>query len=48
MKRIIGMDSEFVPNHIRSDNGSECTAKRVREWLKRGGAKTLSIEPGSP
>ena len=37
-----------VPDHIRSDNGSEFTAKRVREWLERGGLKTLFIEPGSP
>ena len=37
-----------VPDQIRSDNGSEFTAKRVREWLKRVGVKTLSIEPGSP
>jgi len=39
-----------VPDHIRSDNGngSEFTAKRVREWLERVGLKTLSIEPGSP
>ena len=37
-----------VPDHIRSDNGSEFTAKRVREWLGRVGVKTLSIEPGSP
>ena len=37
-----------VPDHIRSDNGSEFTAKRVRDWLERIGVKTLSIEPGSP
>ncbi len=37
-----------VPDHIRSDNGSEFTAKRVREWLERIGVKTLYIEPGSP
>ncbi|MCE9630093.1 MAG: IS3 family transposase [Planctomycetia bacterium] len=37
-----------VPDHIRSENGSEFTAKRVREWLERVGVKTLSIEPGSP
>ena len=39
---------EGVPDHIRSDNGSEFTAKRVREWLERVGVKSLSIEPGSP
>ena len=37
-----------VPDHIRSDNGSEFTAKRVREWRERVGVKTLYIEPGSP
>ena len=37
-----------VPEHIRSDNGSEFTAKLVREWLERVGVKTLFIEPGSP
>ena len=37
-----------VPDHIRSDNGSEFTATRVREWLGRVGVKTLYIEPGSP
>jgi len=37
-----------VPDHIRSDNGSEFTTTRVREWLERVGVKTLSIEPGSP
>jgi len=37
-----------VPDHIRSDNGSEFTAKAVRSWLRRVGVKTLYIEPGSP
>ena len=37
-----------VPDHIRSDNGPEFTAIRVREWLGRIGVKTLFIEPGSP
>jgi len=37
-----------VPVHIRSDNGSEFTAKRVRSWLKRLEVKPLFIEPGSP
>ena len=36
------------PDHIRSDNGSEFTAKAVRTWLTRLGVKTLYIEPGSP
>jgi len=37
-----------IPVHIRSDNGSEFTAKKVRAWLKRLDAKPLFIEPGSP
>ena len=37
-----------VPEHIRSDNGSEFTAHAVRDWLKKVGVKTLYIEPGSP
>ena len=37
-----------APEHIRSDNGPEFTAKAVREWLGRVGVKTLYIEPGSP
>ena len=37
-----------VPEHIRSDNGSEFTARCVREWLGRVGVKALYIEPGSP
>ena len=37
-----------VPEHIRSDNGPEFTAKAVRGWLGRVGVKTLFIEPGSP
>jgi putative transposase len=36
------------PEHIRSDNGPEFTAKMVRNWLGRIGVKTLFIEPGSP
>ena len=37
-----------VPVHLRSDNGSEFTAKGVREWLRRLAVKPLFIEPGSP
>jgi putative transposase len=37
-----------VPDNIRSDNGSEFTAKAVRDWLRRVGVQTLYIEPGSP
>ena len=37
-----------VPDYIRSDNGSEFTARLVRNWLERVGVKTLFIELGSP
>jgi putative transposase len=37
-----------VPDHIRSDNGSEFTAKSLREWIWSLGVKTAYIEPGSP
>ena len=37
-----------VPEYIRSDNGSEFTAKAVRQWLGWVDVKTLFIEPGSP
>jgi len=37
-----------IPEHIRSDNGSEFTARMVRKWLASLGVKTLFIEPGSP
>ena len=37
-----------IPEHIRSDNGPEFTAKMVRRWLGRLGVTTLFIEPGSP
>ena len=32
-----------VPDYIRSDNGSEFTARLVRNWLERVGVKTLFI-----
>ena len=34
--------------HIRSDNGPEFVAKRVRCWLQRFDVKTLYIAQGSP
>ena len=37
-----------IPEHIRSDNGPEFTAKAIRGWLNRIGVKALFIEPGSP
>ncbi len=40
--------TEGVPYYIRSDNGSEFTAKATREWIGALGVKTAYIEPGSP
>jgi transposase InsO family protein len=37
-----------LPDHIRSDNGSEFTAIALREWLNSLNVKTAYIEPGSP
>ena len=37
-----------LPEHIRSDNGPEFTAKIIRSWLERVGVQTQYIEPGSP
>ena len=37
-----------TPQYLRSDNGSEFIARRVRFWLKRHSVDTLFIEPGSP
>ena len=37
-----------VPGHIRSDNGPEFVAKAVQGWITGIGAKTATIEPGSP
>ena len=37
-----------IPEHIRSDNAPEFTAKAVRKWLANLGIRTLYIEPGSP
>ena len=37
-----------IPEHLRSDNGPEFTAKAIRGWLNRIGVKTLFIKRGSP
>ena len=37
-----------IPEHIRSDNGSEFIAEAVRDWLGTLEVKPLYIEPGSP
>ncbi len=42
------MLEQGVPTHIRSDNGPEFIAKRLRRWLKTLHVQPLYIEPGSP
>lgn len=37
-----------LPDYIRSDNGSEFTAKLLQDWLHKLKVKTAFIEPGSP
>ena len=37
-----------IPEHIRSDNGPEFIAQKLRKWLAEVGTKTLYIAPGSP
>ncbi len=36
------------PTHIRSDNGLECIAWKLRQWHERLTVTPLCIEPGSP
>jgi len=36
------------PEYIRSDNGSEFTAKALQDWLRKVGIKPIQIYPGSP
>ena len=52
-KTVVRVLAELVqvhgePGAIRSDNGSEFTAKRVKAWLSAAGIETLYIERGSP
>ena len=37
-----------VPCYLRSNNGPEFTATKVRQWLAQVEVTTLFIEPGSP
>lgn len=37
-----------IPAHIRSDNGPEFIANRLRDWLAHVGVRTAYITPGSP
>lgn len=36
------------PEYLRSDNGPEFIAQRIKEWLAKRNCQTIYIEPGSP
>lgn len=36
------------PKHLRSDNGPECIAYAIQDWLAAAQVKTLDVKPGSP
>ena len=40
--------SHGIPTHIRSDNGPEFIARKLRQWLDLLQVAPLYIEPGSP
>ena len=42
------MINRGTPEYIRSDNGTEFTAKKLMSWLSDVGVITTFIEPGSP
>ena len=42
------MTTYGIPQHIRSDNGSEIIAQKIQHWLRENQIKTLYIDPGSP
>jgi putative transposase len=51
--RVIEVLSRLMSRHghptfIRSDNGPEFVAHRVKEWLNNSGVQTSFIEPGKP
>lgn len=37
-----------LPKHIRSDNGPEFVARKLKKWLQQLKVQPLYIEPGSP
>ena len=37
-----------APEYIRSDNGPEFVARKLKSWLRAVSVQTLYIEPGSP
>lgn len=46
LKRLVAQYG--TPAYLRSDNGPEFIAHRVRYWLQQTGVETIFITPGSP
>ena len=42
------MTTYGIPQHIRSDNGSEFIAQKIQQWLRENQIKTLYVDSGSP
>ena len=42
------IDQRGAPQCLRSDNGPECIAKSLKDWLARQSSGTHYIDPGSP
>ena len=52
-EQVVGCLAELVmrygaPGAVRTDNGSEFTARRTQSWLRRRGIHAAFIEPGKP
>jgi transposase InsO family protein len=45
---VLAARERGMPEHLRSDNGTEFIANEVKRWLQEAGTATLYIEPGSP
>ena len=45
---MVHLEGPDGPDFIRSYNGPEFVAEKVRTWIAAVGAKTAFIEPGSP
>jgi len=46
LKQLI--QAHGIPEHLRSDNGSEFIARAIQDWLQRESIATLYITPGCP
>jgi putative transposase len=45
---LLAMTTYGIPEHIRSDNGTEFIALKIQQLLQENQIKTLYIDPGSP